>query len=135
MSSEKVVQPSNLDSGEGDVLPSNSSIKQQHHKKDYIFILRCSVLMFIVVVAGIIGYFAYSVVHVAENKAFEHAYSDLIKQLLPATNLGVLRTADAVLNAVNTVSSAYPNSTDWPYIAYAGFPEMASLTRFFYFTF
>jgi len=63
-----------------------SSVRSK--QKQNILILRCAVLACIVLVAGAIGYFAYTAVFWAERNQFEREYSDLVKQLLPATNLG-----------------------------------------------
>ena len=97
--------------------------------KLYIIILRCSVLACILSVAGLMGYFAYVVVDEAEDSQFENAYADLVKQLLPATNIGLMKTAAAVMNGVIVIGDVYSNSTQWPNVAYYNFPNIAILTR------
>ncbi len=114
--------------------PAAAGAKPSPHKL-YIIILRCSVLACILSVAGVMGYIAYVVVDEAEDSQFENAYADLVKQLLPATNLGLMKTAAAVMNGVIVVGDIYSNSTQWPNVAYNNFPNMAILTRYDYCTF
>lgn len=106
---------------------SAAAVRSAH--KQYILILRFSVLVCILSVAGVMGYFAYSIVHEAEDSQFEKAYFDLVKQLLPATNLGLMKTAAAVMNGVIVIGDIYSNCTEWPNVAYYNFPNMAILTR------
>jgi len=65
-----------------------SAPKHRSQNQRYMLILKCSMAVCVVLVAAGIGYTAYKVVRDSEQEQFMQNYSQLVKQLKPATNNG-----------------------------------------------
>ena len=57
-----------------------------------VMILRVSVILCIFLAAAIVGYTSYQVLRQYDDNDFEQAYNAVIKQLLPATTTGNVKT-------------------------------------------
>lgn len=68
--------------------PNHQLQKRNSGQKQNFLLLRASVIACIMIVAAIMGFVSYLVVKMSEEEHFDNAYTDLTKQLLPATTFG-----------------------------------------------